>query len=162
MTERTNFTEEELLTIEAANEISLTNLEQVLLTHTAMFEEITRDLPELRQKTAQAKQEVDVIKADLSLSIRADAAKTGRKTTEAGIEAEILLSADYQDAYNAYLAARMAQDKIERARDVMAARENAIKGLITLYVSQYWSLSGTESLPKAAPAEGNGGYKRRA
>ena len=151
----------ELLAIEAAHEIRLDNLDETLAKHTALFEEITRNLPTLRMNTEITKVNLAQAKANQSLIIRDEAARNGKKTTEASIEAEILLSEEFQEANANYLAARLAQDEVERARDVMAARENSIKGLISLYVAQYWSVSGTESLPKATEAGSGKDFKRR-
>lgn len=152
----------ELLAIEAAHEIRLDNLDEALVKHSALFEEITRNLPTLRMNTEIAKINRDQAKANQSLTIRDEALAKGKKTTEASIEAEILLSEEYQEATASYLAARLAQDEVERARDVMAARENSLKGLISLYTAQYWSINGTEALPKAAEPGATKDFKRRA
>jgi hypothetical protein len=155
------YSQVELLTIEAAHEIDLTNLDQALLKQASLFEEITRALPQLRQNTEIAKSNRDQVRAALSLQFRDEAARSGKKTTEAGIEAEILLAETYQNAHEEYLQARLAQDQVERARDVMVQREGAIKGLITLYAQGYWSIQGTESLPEPRNTGEQKAFKRR-
>jgi hypothetical protein len=156
------YSQVELLTIEAAHEIDLTNLDQALLKQASLFEEITRALPQLRQNTEITKTNRDQVKAALSLQFRDEAARSGKKTTEAGIESEILIDEAYQTAHAKYLQARLEQDQVERARDVMVQREGAIKGLITLYAQGYWSIQGTESLPEAKNAGEQRAFKRRA
>jgi hypothetical protein len=151
----------ELLAIEAAHEITLENLDQALVRHASLFEEITRNLPELRMNTEITKVNRDTARANQSLTIRDEATRAGRKTTEASVEAEILLSEEYQIANDAYISARYEQDIVERARDVMASREKAIAGLISLYVAQYWSVDGVSSLPKAVNEGAAHQFKKR-
>jgi len=149
------------LALEAARDVRLDNLDQVLLLHTQLFEEITRDLPELRYKAATAKAAMEEVRAIIDDDIRTEADEAKKKTTESSVASMILLDPKYQLAQTAYLAARRDQDAVERARDVMIQREAAIKGLITLFQAQYWSLHGIANIPTKAMEPGQRGFKRR-
>ena len=154
----------EELAIQAAESISLENLDEALLSHTILFEQVTRQLPELRWKTAESKMKLEQIKSALSKQLRAEAAEIGKKVTEGSLEADILTNRTFLDAQKLYLDDRYAQDLVERARDVLVQREGAIKGLITLYQAQYWTMSGIEranNIPQATTPEGEKTFKRR-
>lgn len=163
MSQETKINVEELAIL-ASESVTLENLDEALLTHSVLFEQVTRELPRLRWKTAESKMKLDQVKSALSKQFRAAAAEIGKKVTEGSIEADILTSKTYLDAQVQYLEDRYNQDLVERARDVLVQREGAIKGLITLYQAQYWTMSGIEragNLQEAQSTEEKS-FKRRA
>lgn len=131
----------ELLRIEILD-VTLDNLDEVLVRHTSLFDRITTEMPVLRDQISETKDEISRQHALLDQSIRSDAAKAGTKVTENKIEATIQLNEDYLNALAAHRQAKLDLSEDERLRDLMFQREWSIRELIKLYMGEYWGISG--------------------
>lgn len=131
----------ELLRIEILD-VTLDNLDDVLVRHTSLFDRITTEMPTLRDRISETKDEISRQHALLDQSIRSAAAAEGVKVTENNIEATIQLDEGYLNALAAHRQAKLDLSEDERLRDLMFQREWSIRELIKLYMGEYWGISG--------------------
>lgn len=116
-----------------------------------VFQEAMKDLANLRMAMGMAKQALDTTQYQLDLAIRQEYEKSGKKSTEGIIAAEVKTNQDYLDAFENYLKAKRDFDELDMLREVFMAREASYKMEVQLFGSQYWSLQTAEkSVPKAA------------
>jgi hypothetical protein len=132
---------DEVLRVEILD-ITLDNLDTVLLEHTSLFDRATTDLPELRNTVSTAKDDIAKVHSSLDVQIRDVAAKQGVKITENKIEATIQLDPLYLEALTEYRQAKLDLAQVERTRDLLFQREWSIRELVKLYMGEYWGISG--------------------
>lgn len=144
-----------------AQPIDLHSLETELQEHVYLFQAATQNLSELRLDVARKKQAIDLLESQLNLKVRQENDSQGVKTTEKLVEAQVKAHASYTKAFDDYLVAKYEFDVVDSMKDVFLARESAIKNLVQLYQSQYWSLSSIDKAMPAADPNGTGEFKTR-
>lgn len=132
---------DEALRIEILD-VTLDNLDTVLLEHTGLFDRATTNLPELRDAVSTTKDDIAKVHGSLDAQIRDAAAKQGVKITENKIEATIQSDPLYLEALTEYRQARLDLGQVERTRDLLFQREWSIRELVKLYMGEYWGISG--------------------
>ncbi len=130
------------LLTDTLTEIRLDNLDEVLLRHSREFDIVTRDLPAVRQELTDLKDEKASLYADLFTAEREAAIENGEKYAESAIQQRVVVTPAYRAILKREAALVAQRDHIERDRDVMLQRDSAVRGLITLYGQQYWTLDG--------------------
>lgn len=123
-------------------DITLDNLDDALLLHTSLFDQITEELPVLRDSVSEAKDDISKQHGISDQSIRQTAADSGVKITENQITAAIQLDETYLNALATYRQAKLDVGEQERLRDLMFQREWSVRELIKLYMGEYWGISG--------------------
>ena len=110
--------------------IDLRNLDGTLKKHPLEFQQATQNLPEL------AKFNISTVKAHLYNEIQA----TGRYDKVKAIDSEVLVKAEYIEAQEYYLNAQKNYEHAYSVKVQLLQKENALRGLITLFESRYWSI----------------------
>ena len=147
--------------------IELTNLDQILQSHAYDFQQATESLPSLRRKMVEKKAFYEKVEASLYLGLRRLFEKEGTKFTEGKLTAEIKVDKNFIAAQSEYYDAKEEYDKVDYLREVFMQREMSIKHLVSLYGSQYWSLSSIEKAQpvtaskKKSESTEKAGFKRR-
>jgi hypothetical protein len=87
----------------------------------------------------RAKQALDVTKANLDASIRAELTASGAKFTEAVVDGKIRTSSTYIEAQDKYQKAEHEVNLLLGAVMAMNARKGMLESLVKLFLSGYWS-----------------------
>ena len=116
--------------------IDLHNLDGALKKFPLEFQQATQNLPELKKLMALAKLESERVRAELYNKIQA----TGRYDKVKAIESEVLVKAEYIEAQEYYLNAQKNYDRAYSVKVQLLKKENALKGLISLFESRYRSI----------------------
>ena len=116
--------------------IDLHNLVGALKKYPLEFQQATQNLPELKKLMALAKFNISTVKAHLYNEIQA----TGRYDKVTPINAEVLVKAEYIEAQEYYLNAQKNYEHAYSVKVQLLQKENALRGLITLFESRYWSI----------------------
>ncbi len=114
----------------------------------ALDEELVQS-PELLFKVSDAyiaaidirdalKNDLAVAEAEADKAIRANADKSGEKVTEGSIKARVLTHKDRVKAYNAFLDAKLAADRLGALKEAFTLRGYAIRELCQLFTSNYY------------------------
>jgi len=106
-------------------------IDDALVTHSSNYVWYSVLLTRASSKRLKLKFRLDVLRAELSKSIRAQAAQDGIKLTEAMVENEILTNPEYQAKYEEFLSAREQEGVLEALVKGMEQR----KDLLVSYVS---------------------------
>ena len=96
----------------------------------------------------RAKDQLDIIKAQLDQEIRSNA-KPGERTTEAAIANAIVLDPRYRRQMDVYLGKIKEAKTLQVARESLEHKRRSLGKLVDLYISGYWA----ESQTVAAKAE---------
>lgn len=142
-------------------DITLDNLDDVLLLHTSLFDQITAGLPVLRDLVADAKDDISKQHGLSDQSIRQTAVKDGVKITENQITAAIQLDETYLNALATYRQAKLDVGEQELLRDLMFQREWSVRELIKLYMGEYWGISGIHERTAVSGSAAAESVKRR-
>ena len=110
--------------------IDLHNLVGALKKYPLEFQQATQNLPEL------AKFNISTVKAHLYNEIQT----TGRYDKVRAIESEVLVKPEYIEAQKYYLNAQKNYEHAYSVKVQLLQKENALRGLITLFESRYWSI----------------------
>ncbi len=110
--------------------IDLHNLDVALKKHPLEFQQATQNLPEL------AKFNISTVKAHLYNEIQT----TGRYDKVRAIESEVLVKPEYIEAQKYYPNAQKNYEHAYSVKVQLLQKENALRGLITLFESRYWSI----------------------
>ena len=108
--------------------------------HPSVFADIYEREVEAQFERDRAKEKLDLIRAELDQSIRADFAKSNEKITESSIANKILLHKDYQEANSKFLESVKTAKHIAVGREAFEHRKKALEKLTDLFLSNYWSV----------------------
>ena len=93
-----------------------------------------------RMKLEEAKQALDIAKAEVDNKIRKNPEMFGiEKITENVISATILIANEYQEAYAEYLTAKYESDMASGAVQAFEQRKSALENLVKLHGQQYFA-----------------------
>ncbi len=118
-------------------EINLHSLDDILRKLPSEFQQVTKNLPELKKLAALAKLESYTIKARLYNEIKV----TDLRGTENSIDAEIRVNPEYIEAHKHYLDIRENYDRAYTVKEQFLQKASALKGLISLFESRYWDIN---------------------
>ena len=104
--------------------------------------EVSSNAAECKREMDEAKDNLDLTKADLDYNIRSNPEKyvdEGIKLTEPVVAATILKQEEYQEASAAYLKAKYEYDVARGAVDAFEQRKSALENLVKLHGQQYFA-----------------------
>lgn len=105
-----------------------------------LFYSYATELAKARNKVAELKAAIEVLKADLAVDIRNDPQAFGlQKVTEAGVEAAIVQQTSHQKALAGYNRAKFEMDIAQVAVDSMEQKGTALGGLVKLHGQSYFA-----------------------
>jgi len=87
----------------------------------------------------KAKENLDVVRAELDGKIRSNAIEAGEKITETAISNKIILDKKYQEANQQVIDAMRNVGILNVAREAFDHRKKALEKLTDLHLSSYWS-----------------------
>jgi len=100
----------------------------------------SKNLARRRKELDEAKQNLDVAKAEADKEIRTNPTKFGlEKTTDAVVTNAILIHPDYKEAYTTYLEAKFEVDIAQSAVNAFEQRKAALENLVRLHGQQYFA-----------------------
>lgn len=130
-------------------EIDQYNLDKEWLEQPKLYHEHAIDLVNARKGLEQKKGDFDVVKAELSQTIRGDPAKYGiDKVTEAVVANMIILQREYETANDAVIDARHNVDIYQAAVTTIDHRKRALESLVTLHGQDYFSAPKSKSVSR--------------
>jgi len=95
---------------------------------------------EATRQADQAKERLEVVKAELDAQIRTDPEKYGiAKITENSVHATLLLQTEYQEASQELINAQYEQNLSKYAAQAVNARKDALENLVRLHGMQYFA-----------------------
>jgi len=99
-----------------------------------------RHSAKMKKRLEEAKQNLDIAKAEADKSIRSNPEKYGiEKVTETVVANAILKEDGYQEAYTAYLNSKYEAEMAQAAVNAFEHRKSALENLVRLYGQQYFS-----------------------
>lgn len=120
--------------------IDETALDVEWLEQASLMLKYTKYMAQCAMSVDQAKEKLDVVKAELDFKIRSDPEKYEIvKITEAVVSNTTLLSQEYKDANAELLQARYDYDIAKAAVSAMHARKDALENLVKLHGMQYFA-----------------------
>lgn len=121
-------------------EINIYKLHEEWVNHASLYEEWDKELRIAQQQRDTVKDNLDKLKADLSLKIRENpTAYNLQKVTDSAVDSAITMDPGYQRMLGDF---RMFNGKLEEAKGkilVLDTRKKALENLGSLYISHYWS-----------------------
>lgn len=106
-----------------------------------LFHQYAIMLADAQVERAKAKDELDLVKAQLDESIRADPGKYGlstdKKPTEAAIAAQVIQEEDYKTANDAYIEAEHEVNKMWAAKDALAQKKSMLESMVRLHLADW-------------------------
>jgi len=116
------------------------SLELEWLDQSMLFMKYARYLAETRRTTDEAKQYIEIVKAELDKAIRENPGDFGlEKVTDKAIDAIIITDKKYKEAYQIYLEAKYESDMASNAVAAFNMRKEALENLVKLNGQQYFS-----------------------
>jgi hypothetical protein len=110
------------------------------LDQSMLFMKYARCLAETRRTADEAKQFIEIIKAELDKAVRENPEKFKlEKVTDKAIDAIIATDKKYKDAYQVYLEAKYEADMASSAVSAFNMRKEALENLVKLNGQQYFS-----------------------
>ncbi len=110
------------------------------LDQSMLFMKYARYLAETRRTADEAKQFIEIIKAELDKAVRENPEKFKlEKVTDKAIDAIIATDKKYKDAYQVYLEAKYEADMASSAVSAFNMRKEALENLVKLNGQQYFS-----------------------
>lgn len=122
-------------------EIDETSLDIEWLEQPKLFMQYSRHLADMRRRTDEMKQTLDVVKAEIDRDVREDPERfqiTG-KVTEGAITSAVLTNEAYKTAYQAFLDAKYEMDMAQSAVRAFEQRKEALEYLVKLHGQQYFA-----------------------
>jgi hypothetical protein len=117
-----------------------TALDLEYLEQSSLFMKYARHLAETQRDLDEAKQNLDIVKAETDKKIRETPDKYGlEKVTDKAIEAIILTDKDCKKAYQDFLDAKYEKDMAQNAVNSMNMRKDMLEALIKLNGQQYFA-----------------------
>jgi len=108
-----------------------------------------KQLAQAQLNRDKAKQSLDVTRANLDSSIRAELTAAQAKFTEAVVDGRIRTSPTYIEAQDRYHKAEHDVSLLMGAVSALASRRSMLENLVKLYLSGYWSSPRVEGTDKA-------------
>jgi hypothetical protein len=106
----------------------------------ALMMRYTQNSARRRKELEEARQSLDVAKAEADKMIRTNPDKYGiEKMTETVVANAVLKEKGYQQAYTEYLEAKYESDMAQGAVNAFEHRKSALENLVRLYGQQYFS-----------------------
>ncbi len=102
-----------------------------------LYDKYARKLANARRELEEAKNRLEVVKAEQSLEIRARHGE--KKPTEAAIATLVTASSVVKDASQAVVEARHAVDVLTAATTALDHRKKALENLVQLHLSGYYA-----------------------
>jgi len=114
--------------------------EELLLNPEVVMKWVERYADAAEEKI-NAKEEINIVKAELDERIRNDWEKYGfdKRPTETAIANKIIMQSEYREVNVRYSRAIRNMVLLEGAKDEFCARRNRIDKLIDLYMAGYWA-----------------------
>ena len=105
-----------------------------------LFMQYARHSAEASRDLDKAKENLDIVKAEIDLKIRSNPEKYGlEKVTETAIQNTILTNKQYQETNQAMLDARYEAEMAKGAVRAMEQRKDALENLVRLHGQQYFA-----------------------
>ena len=122
-------------------DIDCNRLDEEWINQPALFHEHATNLAEANKELAEAKAQMEVVKAEVDKHVRADPVSYGlEKVTEVGIEKAVLASDEYSDARAEYIEAQYEVDMCWAAVNSLNHRKSALERLVSLHGQDYFSV----------------------
>ncbi len=120
--------------------IDLNRLEEECANQPKLFFKWASQLSDARQLVDEAKNEMEVTKADLNLAIRANPSKFGiEKSTEKSIDAAVLSHSQYEGAFNKHLQAKHKLDIVQAMVTAFDQRKRMLEKEVDLHGQKYFA-----------------------
>jgi hypothetical protein len=119
--------------------ISKNHLDKELIAQAQKMMRYSSEHAQAQYDRDRAKQSLDVVKANLDASIRADLTASQVKFTEAVVDGKIRQSPSYLEAQDRYLKTEHQVNLLLGAVMAMNARRGMLESLVKLFLSGYWS-----------------------
>lgn len=121
-------------------EIDETALDIEWLNQPGLMMRYARHLAQMRRDLDEAKQNLDVVKAEVDRNIREFPEKYGiDKLTEGSVNSAVLTSKKYKEAQEKYLNAKFEADMAQGAVNAFEQRKTALENLVKLNGQQYFA-----------------------
>ena len=124
--------------------INLLEMDSILASHTYDFQKALEGYVEAKAEVANCKLELEILESKEYLRIREDIEAFGKRPTEAQIAAEMKVQDSWINAREKLIKATKDFDRLHHLGEAYSKRESALRHLVALYSSQYWSLHGIE------------------
>jgi hypothetical protein len=110
------------------------------LEQAALFMKYARHSAQTMRDLDEAKQALDVVKAELDLDIREHPEEHNvSKVTEGAIQSAIILSEKYKKSFKVYLESKFENDMASKAINAMNQRKEALENLVRLHSQSYFA-----------------------
>jgi hypothetical protein len=117
-----------------------TALDLECLDQASLFMKYAKHLAETRREVDEAKQNVDIVRAETDKKIRESPEKYGlEKITEGAVQAVVLTEKEYKKAYQDFLDAKYESDMASNAVQAMNIRKDMLEALIKLNGQSYFA-----------------------
>jgi hypothetical protein len=121
-------------------EIDESSLDIEWLNQPMLFMKYSQHSAQMRRKVDEAKQNLDVVKAEVDRDIRENPDKYDiSKITEGSVSSAILVSANYKKAFKEYLDAKYEADMAQAAVIAFDQRKTALENMVRLHGQQYFA-----------------------
>lgn len=128
------------LNYEVDIEIDGEALDQEWLNQPRLLMQYARHSALMRKRLEEAKQSLDIAKAEADKMIRTNPEKYGiEKVTETVVANAVLKEEGYQEAYTDFLNAKYEADMASSAVNAFEHRKSALENLVRLYGQQYFA-----------------------
>lgn len=121
-------------------EVDKLSLDENCEEQATLYKEYSDMLADARREMDEAKNELEVTKAELDQAIRSKPQKFGlAKVTDAGVKACIMAQDEYQMQFRAFLDAKHRVDVLEGVTKALEHRKQMLTNLTYLHGQQYFS-----------------------
>lgn len=116
------------------------NLDLEWLEQPNLMIKYTKNAAEARMNLDNAKQTLDIVKAEVDSAIRKDPEHYGLiKVTDAAVASTLLIQEEYKIAFENYLSAKYEADMAQGAVTAFSQRKDALENLVRLFGLNYFS-----------------------
>ena len=129
----------ELLSFEKDLEIDKDSLDEAWLKQARLYFNYARMAEEASNDLAKAKDDLEIIHAQIDTVVRRDAADSGEKMTDKIAESKVLESKAYQRALEAYNKDKHDHGILLAAVRTLDHKKSALENLVKLYVGGYYA-----------------------
>jgi len=137
---------------ESILEIDLNILEEEWVNQPKLYFRFASQLADARREEGEAKNQIEVTKAELDLAIRTNPEKFDQpekdgkcKPTEKSIAAAIIGDEDYEKSFTAHLNAKHAVDILQAMTIALEHRKKALEKAVDLHGQNYWAKPYTKN-----------------
>jgi len=125
-------------------------LDDALVRQPSLFLSVSQGYVEAVSERDEAKEDIAVTKAEVSLDVRTKLDAEGSKSTEAIVTAMVEIDKRYRTVMKIYLEAKKEADRLLAMKEAFQQRAYVLKDLATLYVAGYY---GDSVVRGSAPQE---------